>query len=135
MGYHYGMAIRASMNVSVTPELERFVQELVDTGRYHSASEVFREGLRLLEQAERRRLLEKWFANGLTPEEQSRIPEELLVRARSSLQAKIQEGLDALDGGDVVDGEEFFANWEKRLKSPGAGKAKNQRGPKVKRRR
>ena len=71
------------MNVSVTPELERFVQDLVASGRYQSASEVFREGLRLLEQAERRRLLEKWLAEGLTPEERARVPANLLDEARS----------------------------------------------------
>lgn len=113
------MAIRASMNVSMTPELERFVQELVASGRYNSASEVFRDGLRLLEQSERRRLLEKWLTEGLTPEEQAKVPPDLLDKARSSLQAKIQEGLDALDRGDVVDGEEYFARWKTRLQAVG----------------
>lgn len=36
------------MNVSLTPELEKFVQEKVATGLYNSASEVIREALRLL---------------------------------------------------------------------------------------
>jgi antitoxin ParD1/3/4 len=36
------------MNVSLTPELERLIQERVDSGMYHSASEVVREALRLL---------------------------------------------------------------------------------------
>jgi antitoxin ParD1/3/4 len=40
------------MNVSLTPELERFVQAKVDSGRYNSASEVVREALRLLEDHE-----------------------------------------------------------------------------------
>lgn len=38
------------MNVSLTPELEEFVQQKVKTGRYSGASEVVREALRLLEQ-------------------------------------------------------------------------------------
>ena len=38
------------MNISLTPELERLVDEKVKTGRYASASEVVREGLRLLEE-------------------------------------------------------------------------------------
>lgn len=36
------------MNVSLTPELEQYVQEKVTSGLYYSASEVIREGLRLL---------------------------------------------------------------------------------------
>jgi antitoxin ParD1/3/4 len=36
------------MNVSLTPELERFVNQKVESGRYQTASEVVREGLRLL---------------------------------------------------------------------------------------
>lgn len=38
------------MNVSLTAELEKFVDEKVATGRYTSASEVVREALRLLEE-------------------------------------------------------------------------------------
>ncbi|MBV8552341.1 MAG: type II toxin-antitoxin system ParD family antitoxin [Acidobacteriaceae bacterium] len=34
------------MNVSLTPDLERFVQEKVQGGHYRSASEVVREALR-----------------------------------------------------------------------------------------
>ena len=36
------------MNISLTPELDSYVQQKVQTGMYHSASEVIREGLRLL---------------------------------------------------------------------------------------
>jgi Arc/MetJ-type ribon-helix-helix transcriptional regulator len=36
------------MNVSLTPELEKFVNGKVESGLYHNASEVIREGLRLL---------------------------------------------------------------------------------------
>ncbi len=36
------------MNVSLTPELERCVQDRVDSGLYCSASEVVRDGWRLL---------------------------------------------------------------------------------------
>jgi antitoxin ParD1/3/4 len=38
--------------VSLTPELERYVQEKLETGRYQSASEVMREALRALEREE-----------------------------------------------------------------------------------
>ncbi len=36
------------MNISLTPELEHFVQDKVSSGMYTSASEVIRESLRLL---------------------------------------------------------------------------------------
>jgi antitoxin ParD1/3/4 len=36
------------MNISLTPELEQFVQDKVNSGMYTSASEVIRESLRLL---------------------------------------------------------------------------------------
>jgi antitoxin ParD1/3/4 len=36
------------MNVSLSPELERFVAEKVASGRYRDQSEVIEEGLRLL---------------------------------------------------------------------------------------
>ena len=36
------------MNVSLTPELEKLVSEKVRSGMYHTASEVIRDGLRLL---------------------------------------------------------------------------------------
>jgi len=36
------------MNVSLTPELERLVNEKVESGLYQTASEVVREALRLL---------------------------------------------------------------------------------------
>jgi len=37
-----------SLNVSLTPELEQFIAERVESGMYTTASEVVREGLRLL---------------------------------------------------------------------------------------
>ena len=44
-----------TMNVSLTPELEKFVNNKVEAGRYNSASEVVREALRLLEENDRSR--------------------------------------------------------------------------------
>lgn len=38
------------MNVSLTPELEKLVNDKVASGQYQTASEVVREGLRLLEE-------------------------------------------------------------------------------------
>jgi antitoxin ParD1/3/4 len=46
---------RSATNVSLTPELEKFVSAKVECGRYNSASEVVREALRLLEEHDQAR--------------------------------------------------------------------------------
>jgi antitoxin ParD1/3/4 len=74
---------RTSLNVSLTPELDEFVQKRVATGRYQTASEVIREGLRLLEQQERER--------------------EMSLLA---LKAKLKRGSDQADEGKFVDPDE-----------------------------
>lgn len=40
------------LTVSLTPELRRFIEEQVASGRYQTASEVVRAGLRLLTKAD-----------------------------------------------------------------------------------
>ncbi len=40
------------MNVSLTPHFNDFIQQKVKSGQYHSASEVIRAALRLLEERE-----------------------------------------------------------------------------------
>ncbi len=49
------MVQRFTTNVSLTPELDRFVEAQLATGRYQTASEVFRDGLRLLQEREEER--------------------------------------------------------------------------------
>jgi antitoxin ParD1/3/4 len=73
------------MNVSLTPELEKYVQSKVESGRYTSASEVVREALRLLEQKEQR--------------------EQQLREFQAELDRRIAEA----DAGDLIDGEEVFS--------------------------
>jgi antitoxin ParD1/3/4 len=46
------MPPRASLNVSLTPELTAYIGEQVASGRYRSASEVVRASLRLLQRDE-----------------------------------------------------------------------------------
>ena len=46
------------MNISLTPELEKFVSSEVESGRYNSVSEVVREALRLLVQHDSARALQ-----------------------------------------------------------------------------
>lgn len=45
---------RRAMNLSLTPELEQLVSDKVKTGMYQTASEVVREGLRLLRERDQR---------------------------------------------------------------------------------
>ncbi|WP_456378917.1 type II toxin-antitoxin system ParD family antitoxin [Thiolapillus sp.] len=41
------------MNVSLTPHFDKFIKNQLDSGRYHSASEMIRDALRLLEDREK----------------------------------------------------------------------------------
>lgn len=66
-------------NINLTEYLDRFVETGVTTGRYGNASEVVREGLRLLEQREQ--------------EEQAKL--EWLRKAA-------QEGFEQIDRGEGV---------------------------------
>jgi antitoxin ParD1/3/4 len=77
------------VNVSLTPELEKFVQKKVEGGRYTSASEVVREALRLMVKRELR-LQER---------------EAALKDFQAMLDARIAEA----DAGGWIDGEEAFA--------------------------
>ncbi len=79
------------MNVSLTPELERIVDEKVKSGRYASASEVIREGLRLLE-------------------EQEELKQQRLAHVRQ----KIDRGIDQLDKGLGIPGPEARARLQRR---------------------
>lgn len=80
------------MNVSLTPELEQFVQEKVKSGRYLSASEVVREALRLLE-------------------DRDHIQQIKL----ETLRKEIRVGVEQIERGDVVDGDAVFAELEEDI--------------------
>ena len=67
------------MNVSLTPELERLVSDKVKTGMYQTASEVIRDGLRLLKERDER---------------------------LGRLRADIRAGFDAIDRGEYEDYDE-----------------------------
>jgi len=79
------------MNVSLTPELDKFVAGKVASGRYTSASEVVREALRLLEEHERSREVRLEGFN-----------RELKRRSNS------------LDRGEIVEPEAVWARLEQR---------------------
>jgi len=82
------------MNVSLTPELEKLVNEKVKSGQYTSASEVIREGLRLVqEQDELRRI------------------------KLQMLRQEIAKGIEQLDRGEGIPGDQVFAEIKKRNKA------------------
>lgn len=76
---------RTTVNVSITPELDSFLQSRVKSGRYQTTSEVVREALRLLERQEQER-------------------EETLKQ----LKAKLDRGAGQAERGEVIDGDEVF---------------------------
>lgn len=87
------------MNVSLTPELESLINERVASGRYRSASEVVREALRLL------------------------ADQDDLQQARlDEIRARVATGLDELDNGEGIDGEDFMNSLLTRLEARAAGK-------------
>lgn len=105
------------MNVSLSATQQRFVRAQVDSGRYRTASEVLREGLRLLEEAEHRRLLEKWIYEDLTEEELALLPEELKERTRVHFQGLVETALDDVKAGRVTDGPTAMARLRTTLRS------------------
>ena len=76
---------RTSVNISLTPELDAFLQSRVKSGRYQTASEVVREALRLLERQERER-----------------------DEAFQQLKAKLERGAGEAARGELLDGDEGF---------------------------
>jgi putative addiction module CopG family antidote len=98
------MPDRQTMNVSLPQSQEKFVRSQVASGRYRSASEVVRDGLRLLEESEHTRLLEKWLYKGLTKAEEKKLPPALLAKAKRHFKKLINEGLADARAGRVVDG-------------------------------
>ena len=86
------------MNVSLSRQLQGFIEKKVRTGRYQTASEVVREGLRLIEDRDTQRALE-------------------LRRLRED----IKVGLDQVDKGHVapLDVKKIKAEGRKRLAARG----------------
>ena len=78
------------MNVSLTPELEKFVDGKVESGLYNNASEVVREGLRLLKEHDDIRV--KW-------------------------REQVERGWLQAQRGEVVDGPTAMAEIRERVKT------------------
>ena len=85
------------MNVSLTPELERFVAEKVESGRYTSASEVVREALRLLDEHDRARIAAfgREFGVGLEEADRGKLVDPKAARERLQRRARERRGSPA----------------------------------------
>jgi antitoxin ParD1/3/4 len=80
------------MNVSLTPELENLVNSKVNSGMYHSASEVIRAGLRLLQEQD-----------------------ELRALRLEGLRREIAKGVEQADRGELLEGQEVLAGLDRRI--------------------
>ena len=69
------MPKRVNISVSFTPQQAEFLAACVASGRYQSTSEVVREGLRLLQDRQRRHQAELERARALTQEGAGPTPE------------------------------------------------------------
>jgi antitoxin ParD1/3/4 len=79
------MANRTTVNISLTPELDAFLQKRVKSGRYQTSSEVVREALRLLQRQEKER-----------------------EQAVKQLKAKLERGAGQASRGELLDGDQVF---------------------------
>lgn len=89
-------------NVSLTKHQEELIHKKVKSGRYLSSSEVIREALRLFEEKEHTR-------------------EQRVV----SLKHELQEAIEQVKRGEMVDGAIVFRDLRKKLKH--AEKEKSRR--------
>jgi len=76
------------VNVHLTPELKKLVEEEVASGRYASATDVIQEALRLFEDERR------W---------------------RAEVRQSIADGVAQANAGELVDGDEAFDRLRKRI--------------------
>jgi antitoxin ParD1/3/4 len=86
------------MNVSLTPELEKFVNEKVKSGLYNSASEVLRESLRLLKERDMLKEIQ-----------------------RSELRREIMLGMEQIKNGEYIElkSSEDFTAFAEKIKKEG----------------
>jgi antitoxin ParD1/3/4 len=90
------MSIMAGTQITVTlsPELEAFIEERVAAGRFATAGEAVREGLRLLEEREQGR-------------------EAVLAELRD----EIEFGVEQAKAGKLSDGRAFFEQLRQKIRS------------------
>ena len=84
------------MNVSLTRELEKFVETEVESGLYQTASEVVRAGLRRLKD--------------------DKAGPPAAPRTLAALETSLLRSVERLNRGEGVDGEAVFRRLRKRIK-------------------
>jgi antitoxin ParD1/3/4 len=82
------------MNISLTPELEKYIQDKVSSGLYTSASEVIRESLRLLNTYD-----------------------ELHQKRLEQLNHAIDQGLVQLEQGQGIEADEVYRHLQNKFRS------------------
>lgn len=88
------MPSSSQLTVTLTPELEAFIQERVASGRFATAGEAVREGLQLLEEREHERDL-----------------------ALTELRQEIQIGVEQAKADRLSDGRAFFEDLRQKIRS------------------
>lgn len=87
------MSKSSQLTISVTPDLEAFIRERVASGRFDTASDVVREGLKLLEGREHER--------------------EAVI---DELRREIEIGLEQAKAGQLRDGRAVFEELRGRIR-------------------
>jgi antitoxin ParD1/3/4 len=80
------------MNVSLTPELEKYITKQVESGFYHSSSEVIRAALRLMVKSE------------------SGVPNVEFENYKMWLNQEVQIGIDQAAQGKLISGDKALEN-------------------------
>jgi antitoxin ParD1/3/4 len=86
------------MNISLTPELAKYVKKEVESGLYQTASEVVRAGLRRLKE-----------------DQATRLPQA--PKSLEELETQLLRSIDRLDRGEGVAGDAVFRRLRKRIKN------------------
>lgn len=122
-------------SVNLGEQLEAFITEAVKKGRYGSRSEVLREGVRIIQERERRLAkLDADLARAVEDIEAGRTfdAEEVFARLNTKyramaeremdaqlaeVQAAVARGIEDADAGRVVDAEQGFAELETHFRA------------------
>lgn len=110
------MAQRQTRNVSLPPAQDAFVEAMVASGRYQTVSEVFRDGLRLLEDQEHRRLIERWLRGDLSDAEFESLPDATAKCVMKRFDDLLEPARRQVARGEVRDAFEVIDELRRRYK-------------------